>query len=84
VGEAATRESRATLREDLADLEARLDQTEASAAGLPHRSKHLLLATGFLRQLLDLHTQLVDDVEREAAPKPRRKARPHADSVMDS
>ena len=67
VGEAATRESMATLREDPADLEARLDQTEASAAGLPHRSKYLLLATGFLRQLLDLHTQLVDDVERELA-----------------
>jgi DNA-binding PadR family transcriptional regulator len=78
VGEAATRESMATLREDIADLEARLDQTEASAAGLPHRSKYLLLATGFLRQLLDLHTQLVDDVERELAAKPRRKARPHA------
>ena len=57
----------ATLREDIADLETRLDQTEASAAGLPHRSKYLLLATGFLRQLLDLHTQFVDDVEQELA-----------------
>ena len=65
VGEEPTRESIVTLREDLADLSARLDEAEASASGLPHRTKYLLLATGFLRRLLELHGELVDEVERE-------------------
>lgn len=30
----------------------------------PHRAKYLLLVVDFLRRLLDLHEQLVDDVER--------------------
>jgi hypothetical protein len=32
---------------------------------LPHREKYLLIVVGFLRRLLDLHEQLVDEVERE-------------------
>jgi DNA-binding PadR family transcriptional regulator len=69
VGEATTRESIATLREDIADLSARLEQSEASAELLPHRSKYLLLVTAFLRGLLDLHLEWIDEVERELAPK---------------
>jgi DNA-binding PadR family transcriptional regulator len=65
VGEAPTRESIAALREDIADLEARLDETEAGADGLAHRRKYLLMVVAHLRGLLDLHQQLVDDVERE-------------------
>ncbi len=65
VGEAVTRESLATLRDDVADLFARLDEGEASAETLPHRSKYLLLVISFLRRLLDLHLELVDEVERE-------------------
>jgi DNA-binding PadR family transcriptional regulator len=65
VGEAPTRASIVALREEIADLEARLEETEAGAAGLPHRRKYLLLATAHLRGLLDLHRRLVDDVERE-------------------
>src|ERR671923_1324709 len=42
VGEAPTRESMATLREDIADLSARLDEGEESAETLPHRRKYLL------------------------------------------
>ena len=75
VGEAPTRESMAALREEIAELEARLDESEASAEKLPHRRKYLLLANGFLRRLLDLHLELVDDVERELTPKRRRAAR---------
>ena len=75
VGEAPTRESMAALREEIAELEARLDESEANAENLPHRRKYLLLANGFLRRLLDLHLELVDDVERELAPKSRRAAR---------
>src|SRR5918996_2470137 len=65
VGEAQTRISVATLRDDIAELSARLDDAEASAETLPHRSKYLLLVIGFLRELLELHSNLVDKVERE-------------------
>jgi DNA-binding PadR family transcriptional regulator len=67
VGERVTRESMATLREDIADLHERLNEAEAGAEQLPHRRKYLLLVTGFLRELLELHLQLVDRVERELA-----------------
>jgi DNA-binding PadR family transcriptional regulator len=65
VGEAPTRASMATLRDDIADLLERLDETEVSAEALPHREKYLLLITGFMRRLYRLHLQLVDEVERE-------------------
>jgi DNA-binding PadR family transcriptional regulator len=65
VGEAPTRESIATLREDIADLLARLDETEATRQELAHRRKYLLIVTGFLRRLLQLHLELVDEVQRE-------------------
>jgi DNA-binding PadR family transcriptional regulator len=65
VGEAVTRESIGTLREDIADLRARVAETEAAARGLPHREKYLLITTRFLGRLLDLHEQYVDEVERE-------------------
>jgi DNA-binding PadR family transcriptional regulator len=65
VGEAPTRESIATLRDDIADLFVRLDEFEASAEELPHRRKYLLLVTSFLRRLLELHLEWVDEVERE-------------------
>jgi hypothetical protein len=65
VGEAPTRESIAALREDIADLSRRLDESEAAADALPHRRKYLLITFAFLRRLLELHLELVDDVERE-------------------
>jgi DNA-binding PadR family transcriptional regulator len=71
VGQGVTRESLAALRDDVADLKARLEESEARASELPHREKYLLLATGFLRGFLELHEQLVADVERELAPKKR-------------
>ena len=74
-GEQPTRESMATLRDDIADLFVRLEEAEASAVTLPHRSKYLLLVTGFLRRLLELHLDLVDEVERELAPAPKRRRR---------
>ncbi len=69
VGEAPTRESLGTLRDDIAHLSELLDAAEASADALPHRRKYLLLTCGFMRQLFELHLKLVDDVERELAPK---------------
>jgi DNA-binding PadR family transcriptional regulator len=70
VGEEVTRESLATLRDDIADLRARLDESVETAGAYPHRASYLLLAVDFLRRLLDLHEDLVDQVEREfAAPR---------------
>ena len=76
VGESVTRERLATLRDDIADVRHRLDDSERSAAQLPHREKYLRLVVDFLRGLLDLHEQLVEEVERELAapPKARRSA----------
>jgi PadR family transcriptional regulator, regulatory protein AphA len=68
VGEAVTRASMITLRDDIADLLARLDESEAAAQSLPHRRKYLLLVTGFMRRLFELHLDLVDQVERELDP----------------
>jgi DNA-binding PadR family transcriptional regulator len=68
VGDDVTRGSIATLRGDIADLMERLAQSETGAELLPHRRKYLLLVTGFLRRLLDLHLEWVDEVERELTP----------------
>ena len=65
VGEQPTRESLATLRADIADLERQLDDAEQTAELLPHRQKYLLMVIGFLRRLFELHLALVDEVERE-------------------
>jgi DNA-binding PadR family transcriptional regulator len=65
VGEEVTRESMAMLREDIADIQRRLDEAESRAGQLPHREKYLLLVSGFLRGLLDLHGDLIDQVEQE-------------------
>jgi DNA-binding PadR family transcriptional regulator len=67
VGEQTTRESLVTLRADIAGLEAALDDAETSAELLPHREKYLRLVIDFLRRLLQLHLELVDEVERELA-----------------
>jgi DNA-binding PadR family transcriptional regulator len=68
VGEEITRASMATLRDDIADLIERLDESAAAAQELPHRSKYLLLVNGFLRRFVDLHLDLVDEVESELGP----------------
>jgi DNA-binding PadR family transcriptional regulator len=65
VGEQATRKSMGALRDEAADLLERLEEAERTARDLPHREKYLLLVTDFLRRLVELHLQLVDDVERE-------------------
>ena len=67
VGEPATRASLITLREDIADLMERLEDSEATSQLLPHRSKYLLLVNEFLRRYLELHLDLVNQVERDFA-----------------
>jgi len=68
VGEEATRESMTSLRGDLDDLRARVEEMAASAELLPHRRKYLLLVVSFLRRVVEAYEQLIDDVERELAP----------------
>jgi hypothetical protein len=50
------------------DARASAPQSEAAAEDLPHRRKYLLLVTGFMRRLFELHLELIDEVERELAP----------------
>jgi DNA-binding PadR family transcriptional regulator len=82
VGEEVTGESLTSLRDDIADLRERLDDSERSAAELPHREKYLMLVIDFLRGLLDLHEQLVEQVEREFAT--RSTARPASRTARTS
>lgn len=65
VGEATTRESMATLREDIADLGERLDAAELRAEALPHRRKYLLLCYRLVRAVLEAHLEWLDEVERD-------------------
>src|SRR5262249_45068488 len=65
VGEAATRESLGALRDDIADLSARVAEMAADASSLPRREKSLRLVAGFRERLLALPLELVDEVERE-------------------
>jgi DNA-binding PadR family transcriptional regulator len=67
VGEEVTRGSMATLRDDIADIESRLEDSERTASEVPHREKYLLIVIGFLHRLLDLHLDLVEEVEKELA-----------------
>src|SRR3954470_24834364 len=64
VGEAAVRESVGGLREDIADLSARIAESEAAAEALPHRRKYLLMVNAHLRRLLQLNLELADEIER--------------------
>ena len=78
VGEKVTREGISTLREDIHDVSARLDDAETRAASLPHREKYLLLTIGFLRRLLELHLDWIEEVERELSPAAGNGRRPRA------
>jgi hypothetical protein len=73
VGEEVTRESILALRDDIAALQAQIDETDRSAELFPHRRKYLLLVNGFLRELLELHLSWVDELD--AALGPRRAGR---------
>jgi DNA-binding PadR family transcriptional regulator len=69
VGEAATLQGIRDLREDIADLEDRLDDIQTRTLALPHRRKYVLLVIAFMRRLFALHLQLVDELEREFDPR---------------
>jgi DNA-binding PadR family transcriptional regulator len=81
VGEDVTRESMATLRDDITDLEQRLDEFQLRVHQFPHREKYQLIVGQFLRRLLELHLELIDEVEQKLhgeviATSPRSADRP--------
>jgi DNA-binding PadR family transcriptional regulator len=75
VGESVTRESFRTLRVDLAEIGSRLDVIEARTRGIPYREKYLRIVSCFLRRLVELHEDLIEEVEAELVsdddPAPR-------------
>jgi DNA-binding PadR family transcriptional regulator len=83
VGEEATRAGLAALRDDIAELETRLDDAERTAAELPHRRKYLLLNIWFLRRLFDLHLEWLDLVEGELGGAPAAVSAPPDRAAAD-
>lgn len=75
VGEEAALRGVAGLREEIADLHARLDVAEAAAATLPHREKYLMLNHRLARSIVDAHAEWLDAVEDELGPPRRRRRR---------
>ena len=67
VGEDAVREGFATLRDDLEDMRARVEETAVRAKALPHREKYLNLGLEFIEGLIGLYEELVDKVEQDFA-----------------
>ena len=72
VGDEATRRSIGHLRDEITDIEARLDDAERRAAELPYRERNLKVVFAFLRGYLDLHRELIERVEQDAAEPPNR------------
>ena len=52
------------LRQELADLSARLDAAEETARTLPHRERYLALVRALGRALVRVHEEWADEVER--------------------
>src|ERR1700745_694984 len=67
VGEEAVREGFASLRDDLEDMRARVEETAERAKALPHREKYLNLGLEFVEGLIELYDQLVEKVEQDFA-----------------
>jgi DNA-binding PadR family transcriptional regulator len=63
------------MRPELDAVEALLAESEQRAAGLPHRERHLMLAQGLGRRLVDAYRLWIDEVERELSPKRRPASR---------
>jgi DNA-binding PadR family transcriptional regulator len=65
VPETATRESLAALGDDIEELRGKLEEAEQSAESLPQRRESLHAVYRFLRGYLDLHADLLADLEGE-------------------
>jgi PadR family transcriptional regulator, regulatory protein AphA len=76
VGEEAVREGFATLRDDLEDMRARVEETAERAKALPHREKYLNLGLEFIEGLIELYEELVEKIEQDFAASRRRSPNP--------
>ena len=65
VGDEAVLASLRGLREEIADISARLDAGEAIAATIPSRERYLLLNHRLARRIVKAHIDWLDEVERE-------------------
>ena len=65
VGEQHVRESIATLGDELDELDALIDEGEATAAAIPHREKYLRINHRLARRLVAAHREWIAEVERE-------------------
>ena len=65
VGEQAVLDSLLALREEIADISARLDAADAVAATIPGRERYLHLNHRLARRIVQAHTDWLDEVERE-------------------
>jgi hypothetical protein len=74
VDEEAVLESLRPLRDEIADLLARLDLAEAVACTIRHRERYLLLNHRLARRIVQAHADWLDEVEGQLGP--RRRPRP--------
>jgi DNA-binding PadR family transcriptional regulator len=63
VGEKAVLESLHPLRDEIADMLARLDVAESVAADLPHRERYLRLNHKLARRIVEAHGEWLEEVE---------------------
>ncbi len=68
VGEGPVRANLLRLRDELAELQARLDAADELAGTLPHREKYLRLNHRLARRVVEAYAEWLDDVERELEP----------------
>lgn len=81
VGEQAALESVRGLRDEIEELERRLDTAEEVAGGIPHRERYLRLNHRLARRLVRAHRDWLDEVERELGA-PGRRVRPPRASIV--
>jgi DNA-binding PadR family transcriptional regulator len=65
VGEPAVRRNLLALREELAELQSRIDAGDEAAGTLPHREKYLRLNHRLARRVVDAYDEWLDEIERE-------------------
>ena len=64
------------LREEIADISARLDAAEAIATTIPSRERYLLLNHRLARRIVQAHTDWLDEVEQGGGHEDERRLLP--------
>ena len=71
VGEQAVLDSLLALRDEIAEISARLDAAEEIATTIPGRTDYLLLNHALARRIVQAHADWLDDVERKLGSRRR-------------